>query len=192
MFLLFSHKLTDAQVENAQATFGPLEFLYLPEHLQVIWSAVNPEGELPADALDDIVHFVLDESQPDDIVLVQGDFGAVFYLVDACFSAGRIPVYSTTHRRCEEIRNDDGSVSRHTHFPCPVSDATGDTRMPEKTQSQDSNSSNRVYLSFLGAGIYNSCRYALCEPSVRPTLTPAMSRWLKQELFGPFSKFAFC
>lgn len=111
MFLLFSHTLTEAQMQNAQETFGLLEFCRLPEDLQALWSSVDPRGELPIADLDRIVDFLLLESDPGDIVLVQGDFGAVYYVADACLETNRIPVYATTYRQCVETRHPDGSVS---------------------------------------------------------------------------------
>ncbi len=111
MFLLFSHTLTEAQEEDARAHLGVEEFCYLPSNLQGIWSAVDPWGELPEESLQEIVDFLREESQPGDVVLVQGDFGAVVWMVDACQHLDLVAVYATTYRQCVETRHPDGSVS---------------------------------------------------------------------------------
>ena len=55
-----------------------------------------------------------------DYVLVQGEFGAVFYMVDYCFKTGRIPVYAATKRVVQEHKNGDKITSKrvfeHTCF----------------------------------------------------------------------------
>ncbi|MCD5406943.1 MAG: CRISPR-associated protein Csx20 [Desulfotomaculum sp.] len=51
---------------------------------------------------------------------MQGEFGAVFYMVDYCFKTGRIPVYAATKRVVQEHKNGDKITSKrvfeHTCF----------------------------------------------------------------------------
>jgi len=45
-----------------------------------------------------------------DYVLIQGDFGACYIIVNFAFEIGLIPIYSTTRRAAVEKHENDGSV----------------------------------------------------------------------------------
>jgi hypothetical protein len=60
-------------------------------------------------------------AHPGDFVLIQGDFGAAYLMVNFALEKGLIPIYSTTRRSVEEERLSDGSVKlvrrfRHERF----------------------------------------------------------------------------
>jgi CRISPR/Cas system-associated endonuclease Cas3-HD len=114
MFLLFSHKLTDEQKEDAKKSLGVEEYIYLPESLQKIWSNIPPEVEDIKLFLVDIKDFLLKNAKIGDIVLIQGDFGAVVEMVE--FSkTWLIPVYATTKRISKEIKK-DGKIIKISEF----------------------------------------------------------------------------
>lgn len=116
MILLFSHRLTDEQISDAEKMHGIANFLYLPEDLQKIWSGVDPVGELPVDRLDLVIDWIKAEAEPGDYVLIQGDFGSVFYLVEYCLSTRLIPLYSTTKRESIEVAEEGGVVKKTLSF----------------------------------------------------------------------------
>jgi len=102
MFLFFSHKLTDEQIKDAKDNLGVKKFIYLPENLQKKFSNVPPE-------LDDVkeyslifIDFLKDNAQKEDYVLIQGDFGVVFNIVEFCKKNNLKAVYSTTKRVAKE------------------------------------------------------------------------------------------
>ena len=51
-----------------------------------------------------------------DFVLIQGDFGAVYLMVNFAFSLGLIPVYATTERIVVEKRMQDNTVKSERIF----------------------------------------------------------------------------
>ena len=51
-----------------------------------------------------------------DYILIQGDFGACFLMVQFAFEKGFIPIYSTTEREAVETHGEDGSVSLTHRF----------------------------------------------------------------------------
>ena len=57
--------------------------------------------------LDKVILWINEISNEQDYILVQGEFGATFYIVDYCFKNNLIPVYATSVRRVEEIREGD-------------------------------------------------------------------------------------
>ncbi len=58
--------------------------------------------------------WILKESKEHDYVLIQGEFGATFYLVDYCFNIKRVPIYATSIRQVEEKAEDDITITNRT------------------------------------------------------------------------------
>jgi hypothetical protein len=116
MFLLFNHNITDKQIEDAKLTLGVEKFVELPEDLQVIWSQITPEGDLPIEDLNKIINWLKGRADKNDFVLVQGDFGAVCYMVSACFNLDLIPIYSTTKRFSFEKKLENGNIEKRSIF----------------------------------------------------------------------------
>ena len=105
IFLLFSHKLTDSQIEELKSN-GITSFVYLPHSLQILWSNVPPDLKELKGYLKPIIEWLKANAKEGDWVLVQGDFGAVFIVVDFCFQNGLVPVYATTERiAIEKVEN---------------------------------------------------------------------------------------
>ncbi len=109
MFLLFSHKLTDEQIKDARESLNVDEFIYLPKKLQKLWSDIPPDIEDIDDYLKPIEDFLKKYAKPNDYVLIQGDFGATYKLVNFAFGNKLIPIYSTTKRIVKDI-NKDGKI----------------------------------------------------------------------------------
>ncbi len=116
MFLLFSHSLTDEQLNDAQKTLRIQECISLPEELQARWSDVPPELEMIDDLLQPLFDWLLKEARPGDFLLVQGDFGVVYLAVTFAFAYKFVPVYATTQRKVMEKRLPDGKVQVQRMF----------------------------------------------------------------------------
>ena len=114
MFLLFSHKLTKLQEEDARGSLDIEEFVSLPSDLQVLWSNIPPEIENLDSYLNPIKNFIKDNAQKDDIVLIQGDFGGCYEMVNFTKSLGLKAVHSTTKRDVVEKIVDDKVVKTST------------------------------------------------------------------------------
>lgn len=110
-FVLLNHQLTEAQLEEIY-NMGVDEIVLPPEDIVRFWKDIAPAGELP-DAVTDVIKW-LKSGERGDYALIQGDFGATFYVVSWCLDNGFIPVYSTTKRVFEsEIVNGE-IVNKHT------------------------------------------------------------------------------
>ncbi len=116
LFLLFSHKLTQKQKREATESLGVDEIIPLPDDLQKIWSQVSPEGELDRSGIGAITEWLEETGDAGDYVLVQGEFGVTFFLVDWCFNNDFIPLYATSRREYTEKTNSDGSIERNHVF----------------------------------------------------------------------------
>ncbi len=111
LILLFSHTLTPEQITDAQSSLGVENFVSLPENLKTIWGNVPPEADLDfSKYLQPVTDFLTQEAKTNDIVLVQGDFGATFQIVAFCKTQQFIPIYATTERVAIEQTQADGSV----------------------------------------------------------------------------------
>ena len=115
-FLLFSHALTAEQAADAREAFGVNEFAPLPTEWQAIWSDVPPDADYIADHLLPLLHWLSQQAQPGDVVLIQGDFGAVYLTVKWALQRRLIPVYATTRRDVVETTLPDGSIQKQSRF----------------------------------------------------------------------------
>ncbi len=109
MFLLFSHNLTNDQIKDAKENLKVNKFIYLPKELQNIWSNIPPEVEDITDYLKPIKEFLKNNANDGDYVLIQGDFGATYNMVNYAFENNLIPIYATTKRVVKEVI-EDGKV----------------------------------------------------------------------------------
>ena len=115
MFLLFSHKLTDEQIKDAKINLEVEEFIYLPIELQTLFSNVPPSGVNLGEYLKPIFRFLIKNAKVGDYVLIQGEFGVVYRLVNFAKVLDLIPVYATTKRESiEEVV--DGKIVKKSVF----------------------------------------------------------------------------
>ena len=112
LFLLFSHKLTKQQQQDAIKTFEIEEFQYLPKDLQFIFSNIPSNLTSLEEYLIPLKTYLKDNAKNHDIVLIQGDFGAVYQMVNFSKSLGLTSVYSTTNRIIEEVFKDGKTIKK--------------------------------------------------------------------------------
>ena len=115
MILLFSHKITKEQRADAKKSWGVDEFVSLPSDLQSLWSSVPATLEDIKEYLEPIREFLTQNLAKDDIVLVQGDFGATYMMVSVVKSLGGTALYATTKRNVVE-RELDGKIVKTSVF----------------------------------------------------------------------------
>lgn len=106
LFLLFSHKLTSNQKESARKLYAVEDFIYLPMELQSLWSKVPPNVEKIRGYLAPLKTYLKNNAHKEDIVLIQGDFGATYHMVDFAKKIDLVPIYATTKREVREYIKD--------------------------------------------------------------------------------------
>ena len=114
MLLLFSHKITSEQREEAKKELEVEEFISLPKKLQESWSNVK-YGEENNIQLEKIKNFINDNISENDIVLVQGEYGYTVEIVIFLKNKNIKAFYSTTKRESKDIE-ENGKIKKISFF----------------------------------------------------------------------------
>jgi len=115
LLAVISHTLMEAQIKEANNRLNVDSIVLMPDEIKNIWSNISPFGPLPTGQIDNVIKWIEKESEKGDYVLIQGDFGATYYVVDYCIKNSRVPIYSTTKREIEEYIK-DGQVETKRIF----------------------------------------------------------------------------
>ena len=110
LLLLFNHTTTEVQRKDAVRQLGIERIIEPPPDIRATWFSLPPEEAALVPVLEPVVTWLDATASAGDYVLVQGDFGACWLLVNHCLNQGYIPVYSTTERHAVEEHLDDGTV----------------------------------------------------------------------------------
>jgi len=110
LFLIFNHEITPVQESDARSSLGVQRIVDLPSDLKELWRQVPPDLTEISDYLGPVKTWLKSEGVKNDYVLVQGDFGACYILVNLALDIGLVPIYSTTAREATEEYDRDGSV----------------------------------------------------------------------------------
>ena len=116
LLCILNHNLTEMQKTDAKIKMNIDKIIEPPESINDLWANVSPEGELNIDKLQIVINWIKGKSAKNDYVLVQGEFGATFYIIDFCFKYGLIPIYATSERKYKEIVLSDNSIERRHIF----------------------------------------------------------------------------
>ena len=116
LFLIFNHEITPVQESDAYVSLGVQNIISMPEDLKTLWRQVPPDVSEISNYLQPVKDWLARESEENDYVLIQGDFGACFIMVNFAFEIGLIPVYSTTEREAAEEYKQNGVVKLMHQF----------------------------------------------------------------------------
>ena len=114
MFLLFSHQITDSQKEDAKSSLDITEFIELPIQLQELWSNIPSNLRSLDDYFKPLKKYLLNNASQNDVILIQGDFGGTYIMVEFCKENHLIPVYATTKREVKEVMQDNKVIKTST------------------------------------------------------------------------------
>ena len=111
-FCLLNHALTENQIADLETNFKSVQIVYPSEELSKQWSQINPEQE--SDGVIKNAVAWLQDAQKEDLLVIQGEYGCTFKLVDYALKKGLIPIYATTKRIAKETR--DGETVRREYI----------------------------------------------------------------------------
>lgn len=117
MHLFFSHQLSDEQIKDAKTSLNITEFKALPKDLQTRFSNVPPSLDNLDDYAKDFYEYIDKNTKKGDFLLISGDFGLCFKLINYAKAKSLKPVYATTKR--EVLKDENGvkqSIFKHIKF----------------------------------------------------------------------------
>ncbi len=109
LYLLFNHKLTEEQIEDAYRTLNIDSIEEVPKEIKDLWANIPSDLYSLKKYLQPVKNFIYSLNK-NDYILIHGDFGAVYLTVSWAFKKGVIPIYSTTKRIHQETKDKYGNV----------------------------------------------------------------------------------
>ena len=106
-FCLLNHELTQNQILELKNRFNVENIIYPPEELSRKWSQIPAEKELDKTIIGNVTNW-LTAANKGDLLIVQGEFGATFMIVDYALKNDLVPLHAVTKRVAVEHR--DGEV----------------------------------------------------------------------------------
>ena len=117
MYILMSHNITAQQKEDAKRTLDVQHFTVLPTDK---WSQIPAETESVETSLLQLKRQLMIQARWGDLLLVQGDYGATYNMVQFAKENGLVPVYATSVRKAYEVVKGDKITTvrefRHVRF----------------------------------------------------------------------------
>lgn len=102
-FCLLNHELTQNQILELKDKFGVEKIEYPSEQLSKSWSQIPAVEEIDMNIITVIVNW-LSLANQNDVLIVQGEFGSTFMLVDYALKKNLVPIYAVTTRISKEVR----------------------------------------------------------------------------------------
>ena len=116
LFLIFNHDITPVQERDARDSLGVQQIINMPPDLKEMWRQIPPDLTEISSYLKPIKNWLALQAAESDYVLIQGDFGACYIMVNFAFEISLIPIYSTTQRDVSEEHKEDGIVNLSHQF----------------------------------------------------------------------------
>lgn len=99
-YWLLNHEPTERQRNEIKEDYGAVDIIMPKMDLSSFWGNIPCTKEIGSDLIDSW----LDNIEPSDIAIVQGECTYVFYVVDALLSKGVRVLSSVSERKVEEKR----------------------------------------------------------------------------------------
>jgi hypothetical protein len=116
LFVLLNHQLTPDQRRALSSELGVGEVVLFPPELRELWRQIPADLPELSPLLHPLREWLAARARPGDCLLVQGDFGATFLMVQFAREQGLVPVYAATQRESREEPQPDGSVRTTRRF----------------------------------------------------------------------------
>ena len=100
MYILMSHEMTEYQYRDAKDSLGVDSIEVIPSK---VWSQIPAESQSVEESLVEIKAYISIKLKKGDYLLVQGDYGATYNMVQFTKEIGLVPVYATSKRIAYEV-----------------------------------------------------------------------------------------
>lgn len=113
---LLSHSPTQQQIRELKEDWNVDVVIEIPDEIRNLWQSVSPDAPSVRDEISPVMDWLSQVCSSGDVIVVQGDYGATFIVVNWAKENGCIPVYATTERIVDEEKKEDGSVVQKRVF----------------------------------------------------------------------------
>lgn len=104
-FCLLNHTLTPNQIKELQQDYNSSQIIYPNENIVQLWSQIPLTKSIDFETAYKIIDWLTaNDITANDILIIQGEFGMTFFLVDFALKNQIIPIHAVTKRNAKEIR----------------------------------------------------------------------------------------
>ncbi len=112
-FCLLNHQLTENQKSELKEKYNISQIIYPTEELSKRWSQIPTTENIDMSIIFEIVDW-LSDAEKKDVLIIQGEFGSTFMMVDYALKHDLIPVHAVTTRIAQESR--DGEIVKRQYI----------------------------------------------------------------------------
>ena len=109
LFILMNHTLTLEQEEDAKENLKIEKFVNIAD---AKWSDIDPFEKSVVNVINIYKDRLTQQASAGDVLLVQGDFGATYNMINFAKNIGIKTIYATTKRIAQELTIDGKLVTR--------------------------------------------------------------------------------
>lgn len=103
VFCLLNHSLTANQINELKTKFGTETIEYPPDSIKELWSNLPTTDKIIPETIDTIRNWLCSKNvKKNDVIILQGEAGYSFYLIDYALKKKLIPIHSVTKRIAKE------------------------------------------------------------------------------------------
>lgn len=106
LFILMNHSLTKEQEKDAIENLNIDNFVVISDEK---WGNIDPADKSILNSVEIYKQKLKEQSKFGDVLLVQGDFGATYAMINFAKNIGLTPIYATTRRIVSE-QVEDGKL----------------------------------------------------------------------------------
>ena len=111
-FCLLNHVLTENQEMELEKKFRSERIVYPQKELSDEWAQVPPSEQIDLGIAGRVARW-LSDAERGDILIVQGEMGLTFAIVDYALRNGLVPVHAVSRREECEVRDGEQVTKRH-------------------------------------------------------------------------------
>lgn len=115
-FVIISHNLNHAQIDAINKELNIQQIEFLPDNLKSLWGNIPADVPSIMDIIKPFKDYLKNNANIGDYVLIQGDMGCTYALINYAFSLGLIPCYATTKRITITEEDNNGVVNLNKQF----------------------------------------------------------------------------
>ena len=102
-FCLINHQLTENQITELRENYSVSNIKYPEPALSQAWAQIPATQQLDMKPINSVIEWLAD-AKAGDLVIIQGEYGSTFLLVDYTMKNKLVPLHAVSKRISKEIR----------------------------------------------------------------------------------------